>query len=156
MGLRKYVNGFMFMIHPEELKTPLEWRKLRMIFVNSMSDLFHEEMSDSFLADIFDVMEQADWHVHQILTKRPERMLEFTQRRGMVLDHIWMGVTVEEAASKKGFEPKSWWAGRSVSIPVRVQKPLAAPMRALKPPLSSLAHVSALVLASIQTSQPFQ
>jgi len=98
MGLRKYVNGFTFMIHSEELKTPLEWRKSRMIFVNSMSDLFHEEMPDSFLEEVFNVMEQADWHIYQILTKRPQRMLDFTVKYGQVPDHVWMGVTVEEAA----------------------------------------------------------
>jgi protein gp37 len=98
MGLRKYVNGFTFMIHPEELKTPLEWRKPRMIFVNSMSDLFHEEMPCGFLEDVFDVMKRADWHIYQILTKRPERMLKFSLEYGVVPDHVWMGVTVEEAA----------------------------------------------------------
>jgi protein gp37 len=71
-----------------------------MIFVNSMSDLFHEEMPDAFLADIFDVMKRADWHVYQVLTKRPQRMLEFVLKCGRVPDHIWMGVTVEEAAFK--------------------------------------------------------
>jgi len=100
MGSPKYANGFKFAIHPEELKRPLQWRRPRMVFVNSMSDLFHEEMPDGFLADAFDVMEQADWHAYQILTKRPQRMADFIREYGRVPDHVWMGVTVEEAAFK--------------------------------------------------------
>ena len=99
-GAPKYRRGFEFTIHPDALDIPMRWKRSRLIFVNSMSDLFHEEMPDTFLADIFDVTEQADWHIYQILTKRPERMLEFTVEHGRIPNHVWAGVTVEEAAYK--------------------------------------------------------
>lgn len=96
MGLPKYRNGFRFTVHPGTVDLPLRWRKPQMIFVNSMSDLFHEEMPDNFLMEVFRVMEQGSWHVYQILTKRPERMLDFVREYGKPIpDHIWMGVTVE-------------------------------------------------------------
>lgn len=97
MGLRKYANGFQFAIHPEDLELPLRWKKPRMIFVNSMSDLFHEDMPDSYLKSIFHVMRQADQHIYQVLTKRPHRMLQFVSDYNPVPDNTWMGVTVENA-----------------------------------------------------------
>jgi len=95
MGNPKYKNGFRFTVHPDALALPLSWKSPRKIFVNSMSDLFHENMSERFLRKCFSVMEQADWHVYQILTKRPERMLSFVRRYGHVPDHIWLGTSVE-------------------------------------------------------------
>lgn len=101
MGLRKYRKGFKFTIHPDALEIPLKWRKPRKIFVNSMSDLFHEKMSGDFLVKIFDIMKNADWHNYQILTKRPERMLNYVMNLERTIpDHIWMGVTVENADCK--------------------------------------------------------
>ena len=100
MGLRKYANGFQFTIHPECLDLPMRWTKPRMIFVDSMSDLFHEEMPESYLRDIFVMMHRANWHIYQILTKRPHRMLQFILNYGPVPDHIWMGVTVENSDFK--------------------------------------------------------
>jgi protein gp37 len=94
-GMAKYRNGFKFTIHEKDLELPLRWRKPRMIFVNSMSDLFHEEMPEDFLRGCFAVMERAEWHSYQILTKRPHRMLEFSRRYGRIPDHIWMGTSVE-------------------------------------------------------------
>jgi protein gp37 len=105
-GMRKYQDGFNFRIHPEALNLPLKWREPKMIFVNSMSDLFHEDMPVSFLDSCFDVMEKADWHIYQILTKRPERMFQYVsahygfKREVYAPDHIWMGVTVEHGAVK--------------------------------------------------------
>ena len=74
---------------------PLRWKKPRKIFVNSMSDLFHESMPDEFLKNCFEVMQRADWHVYQILTKRPARMLAFVRKYGGIPDHIWLGTSVE-------------------------------------------------------------
>jgi protein gp37 len=71
-----------------------------MVFVNSMSDLFHEELSFDFMRDCFDVMKRADWHTYQILTKRPQKMLEFTRRYGRIPYHIWLGTSVELAEYK--------------------------------------------------------
>ena len=91
----KYANGFDFTVHSDALNLPLSWREPRKVFVNSMSDLFHELMPDDYLLRCFEVMEEADWHVYQILTKRPERMLKFCKRYGRIPDHIWLGTSVE-------------------------------------------------------------
>jgi protein gp37 len=95
MGNPKYKNGFKFTIHEDALDLPLKWRNPRKIFVNSMSDLFHESMKDAFLERCFDVMVKANWHIFQVLTKRPERMLDFVKQYGNIPDHIWLGTSVE-------------------------------------------------------------
>jgi protein gp37 len=81
-------------LHPERLETPLRWRRPRMIFVNSMSDLFHELVPVAFIEDVFAVMARTHWHTFQILTKRSERLAELAP----MLDwpaNIWMGVSIE-------------------------------------------------------------
>jgi len=96
MGQPNYARGFEVALHPTSLRLPLSWKKPQMIFVNSMSDLFHEDVPLEFIQKVFGVMHQADWHTFQILTKRSERLLELAPR----LDwppHVWMGVTVENA-----------------------------------------------------------
>ncbi len=95
MGNRKYKKGFKFTLHEDALDIPLKWNRPRKIFVNSMSDLFHESMPEDFLEKCFEVMTKADWHVYQILTKRPERMLAFTKKYGKIPNHIWLGTSVE-------------------------------------------------------------
>lgn len=95
MGNPKYQNGFNFTLQPSALELPLKWKERRKIFVNSMSDLFHEKMPDDYLEQCFEVMEKAYWHTYQILTKRPERMLRFTKKYGKIPDHIWLGTSVE-------------------------------------------------------------
>lgn len=98
MGLRKYRNGFKFTLHPGELQVPLRWRKPQKIFVNSMSDLFHEEMPFELLKSIFDVMIDANWHIYQILTKRPQRMSRFISDYGRSIpENVWIGVSVENS-----------------------------------------------------------
>ena len=104
MGNPKYTHGFGFTLHYDSLQLPLRWKKSRKIFVNSMSDLFHESMPDRFLDRCFGVMERADWHVYQILTKRPDRMLSYLGKRGNVPDHIWVGTSVELAMYKSRIE----------------------------------------------------
>jgi protein gp37 len=94
MGQPHYKNGFKPMTHVDALDIPLHWQKPKTIFVNSMSDLFHERISQSFILRVFDVMRQADWHVFQVLTKRSKRLRKLAER----LDwprNVWMGVTVE-------------------------------------------------------------
>jgi len=96
MGVPKYRNGFDVTLHPDVLEDPLSWKKPRLIFVNSMSDLFHEKIPIKYLRQIFDVMARADWHVFQVLTKRAERLAELSPK----LDwppNVWMGVTVESS-----------------------------------------------------------
>jgi len=104
MGNPKYKNGFRFTIHPDALNLPLSWKSPRKIFVNSMSDLFHEAMPEKFLWNCFNVMEEADWHVYQILTKRPDRMLSFARKYGHISDHIWLGTSVEMGMFKPRIE----------------------------------------------------
>ena len=73
---------------------PLGWKRPRVIFVNSMSDMFHEDIPDDYVADVFDVMRRADWHVFQVLTKRPERVRALAGRLPWP-DNVWLGVSVE-------------------------------------------------------------
>ena len=101
MKLVKYRNNFAFTQHENEVDLPLRWKRPRKIFVNSMSDLFHEGAGKDFVWRCFLTMVRAHWHVYQILTKRPERMREFSRAfeagaKSMIPDHIWMGVSVED------------------------------------------------------------
>jgi len=84
-------------LHPERLSLPIRWRRPRRIFVNSMSDLFHEQVPESFIQQVFAVMAEARWHTFQVLTKRAARLAEVAGR----LDwppNVWQGVSVENAA----------------------------------------------------------
>lgn len=94
MGQPSYRNGFEVTLQRHALEIPLRWKKPQVIFVNSMSDLFHKEVPDAYIQEVFDVMNRADWHQYQILTKRPERMLALDGKLPWS-DHIWMGVSVE-------------------------------------------------------------
>lgn len=94
MGTPGYENGFEFSLMPYRLKQPLRKKKPTKYFINSMSDLFHEQMDFSYLDDIFDVILQTPWHTYQILTKREERMAEYFSNRKLP-DNVWLGVTVE-------------------------------------------------------------
>lgn len=93
----RYLNGFTPTRHDDVLEKPLHWKRPRTIFVNSMSDTFHEDIPDEFIERMFDVMGKADWHVFQILTKRTERMVQLAPRLSWK-SYMWQGVTVENAA----------------------------------------------------------
>jgi len=95
MGQRNYVNGFKLTIHEHALELPLKWKKPQTVFVNSMSDLFHEEVPDDFILRSFDVMRRANWHSYQILTKRSARLVELNSRIHWT-PNVWMGVSVED------------------------------------------------------------
>lgn len=98
-----FESGFDLTLRPERLQQPLAWRRSRMIFVNSMSDLFHKEVPRRFIDTVFDTMEQADWHIFQVLTKRSSLMRDYLFGRygnGAPPEHIWLGVSVEEARAK--------------------------------------------------------
>ena len=94
MGQRNYANGFDLSIHRHMLGMPLRWKKPQLIFVNSMSDLFHEDVPLEFIQDIFDVMRRASWHIFQVLTKRSRRLLALNQEIRWP-SNVWMGVSVE-------------------------------------------------------------
>src|SRR5688572_4263520 len=89
-----YEHGFDLQLRPERLDQPLEWKKSRVIFVNSMSDLFHDEVPFEFIASVFDTMKRAHWHTFQVLTKRSERLAELALQLPWP-DNVWMGVSVE-------------------------------------------------------------
>ncbi len=89
-----YRNGFRVTLQQHALEIPLRWRKPRMIFVNSMSDLFHEDVPSEFIVRVFAAMNEAPWHQYQILTKRSERLRELSPILPWS-EHIWMGVSVE-------------------------------------------------------------
>ncbi len=91
-----YEQGFDLRLVPEKLEEPLSWKKPRRIFVNSMSDLFHEKVSEDFIRRVFEIMEQASWHTFQILTKRSARVRELAP--SLPWPHnVWQGVSVESA-----------------------------------------------------------
>lgn len=94
-----YERGFDLRTVPERLVDPIKWSEPRMIFVNSMSDLFHENIPEEYIVKVCEVMEAANWHVYQVLTKRAERLgklLAGKLRRFSTLNHIWWGVSVED------------------------------------------------------------
>lgn len=94
MGQPNYVNGFDVTLHPHTLDMPLQWKKAQTVFVNSMSDIFHEDVPLSYVKKIFDVMHRAHWHHYQVLTKRSARLAEVDSVLTWT-PNIWMGVTVE-------------------------------------------------------------
>jgi protein gp37 len=96
MGQANYANGFGLTLQPQMLELPLRWKKPRRIFVNSMSDLFHDGVPLSYIQAAFDVMRQAHWHQYQILTKRSARLAELDPHLDW-LPHVWMGVSVENS-----------------------------------------------------------
>lgn len=94
MGQFNYKNGFDLTIHEHALTLPISWKRPQNIFVNSMSDLFHEDVPFDFILRVFEIMNKADWHRFQILTKRSERLLELSSLLPWK-SNIWMGVSVE-------------------------------------------------------------
>ncbi len=94
MGQKNYVNGFKLTLQPHMLELPLKWKKPQMIFVNSMSDLFHKDVTTDYIKQVFEVMNKAHWHRFQVLTKRAERVAELSDFLNWS-DNIWMGVSVE-------------------------------------------------------------
>lgn len=93
-----YEQGFDLRIVPEKLSEPLKWTSPKTIFVNSMSDLFHEDVPDSYVEQVAHVMEFANWHTYQVLTKRSKRMRDLLKTKlsfAAKLPHVWWGVSVE-------------------------------------------------------------
>lgn len=96
MGVEKYKDGFKVRIHEEALMIPYTWKKQRVVFVNSMSDLFHEDIPLEFIQKVFKVMNENGQHTFQVLTKRAERLLELHEQLNWT-HNIWMGVSVEDS-----------------------------------------------------------
>lgn len=115
-----YEQGFDFKLWPDRLELPLQWKRPRRIFVNSMSDLFHPSMPDEYIRQIFNTMVRADWHIYQVLTKRSGRL----SRLGQTLpwpSHIWAGVSVEN-------NRYTWRAEQLKLVPAAVRFVSAEPL----------------------------
>jgi protein gp37 len=94
MGQYNYRNGFKLTLHEHALELPKKWKKPQVIFVNSMSDLFHKDVPEEFILRVFQTMNEANWHTYQVLTKRPERAAELSKKL-VWTENIWMGTSVE-------------------------------------------------------------
>jgi protein gp37 len=94
MGNPRYRNGFAMTLHPDQLALPLRWRRPKRVFVNSMSDLFHEAVPEEYIQRVFDVMAKANWHTFQILTKRSRRLAALAANL-LWPPNVWQGVSVE-------------------------------------------------------------
>lgn len=117
-------------LHPDRLELPLRWRSPRRIFVNSMSDLFHEKVPSSFIDQVFEVMTHAQHHIFQVLTKRGDQLVDWHRAHGRerIPSNIWIGVSVESAAYL-------WRVDRlrEVNVPIRFisAEPLLGPLTRL-------------------------
>jgi len=97
MGVDKYINKFMPTIHEDVLSEPVKWKKPHIVFVCSMADLFHDTVPFEFIDKVINVIQQANHHRYQILTKRAVRMAEYFSNRE-IPDNVWLGVTVESSS----------------------------------------------------------
>ncbi len=124
MGNKRYSNGFRVTLHYDLLDHPLKWKSSKMIFVNSMSDLFHEDVPLDFIKAIFKTIKNAHWHTFQVLTKRAERLSDLSSELEWP-NNLWMGVTIE--SGKYGFR-----ADLLKRVPARVRfisfEPLIGPI----------------------------
>lgn len=94
MGNKRYINGFRVTLHWDKIEEPLRWTRPRIVFVNSMSDLFHPEVPDDFIDGVFDTMARASQHTFQVLTKRPQRAAKHLNG-SQLPPHIWLGTSIE-------------------------------------------------------------
>lgn len=97
-----FESGFDLTLRPDRLEQPLHWKRSRMIFVNSMSDLFQKEIPIDYVDEVFTTMERADWHIYQVLTKRSSLLRKYANRRfagTRAPPHIWLGVSIEDRAA---------------------------------------------------------
>ena len=127
MGNPRYRNGFSVTLHPDQITLPLRWRQPRRIFVNSMSDLFHEAIPENYIQRVYEAMGQADWHIFQVLTKRAARLEEMASRLPWS-PNVWQGVSVENARYV-------WRVNHLQQVPAAVRflsiEPLLGPIKEL-------------------------
>lgn len=115
-----YEQGFDLKLWPERLEAPLKWKRPSKIFVNSMSDLFHKDVPDEFIFRAFEVMNRADWHIFQILTKRPSRAALMGYKLPWS-ENIWLGTSIES-------NDYVWRADKIRNIPVGIRFVSAEPL----------------------------
>jgi protein gp37 len=128
MGSDRYRNGFRVTLHPDLLDVPRKWRQPRVVFVNSMSDLFHEDIPDAFIQRVFATMRDCPQHTFQVLTKRAERLAALAPMLPWP-HNVWMGVSVEDArvVNRIGYLQKAPAAVRFLSL-----EPLIGPLEGLR------------------------
>ena len=127
MGLEKYKDGFDITMHPDALNIPFTWKKSKIVFVNSMSDLFHPDVPTEFIKSVFAVMNKTPQHIYQVLTKRSERLLALSDELNWT-KNIWMGVSVE---SEEYTYRISDLSGTMAKIKFLSIEPLIAPVKNL-------------------------
>ena len=127
MGNPNYANGFNVTMHENVLELPLRWGKPQTIFVNSMSDLFHEDVPEQFIFRVFDIMRRADWHCFQVLTKRSCKLIDLSPRLQW-MPKIWMGVSVEDERHTFRIDHLR---GTGANVKFLSLEPLLGPIRSL-------------------------
>ncbi|KUG06371.1 DUF5131 family protein [Solirubrum puertoriconensis] len=124
MGLEKYADGFAVRTHPDALSLPYSWKKPKVVFVNSMSDLFHPEVPLAFIQQVFEVMNNNPQHIFQVLTKRAELLYQYSNKLRWT-DNIWMGVSVE---NEKVMDRIDFLKGTGAKIKFLSCEPLIGPL----------------------------
>jgi protein gp37 len=127
MGVDKYSEGFNIRTHADTLNIPFSWKKPKVVFVNSMSDLFHPDVPFEFIKAVFSVMNQTPQHIYQVLTKRSERLLELSIELTWT-DNIWMGVSIENEDYRYREDDLSKTAAKTKFLSV---EPLIGPIKKL-------------------------
>ena len=127
MGQPNYRNGFRLTLQPQVLELPLGWKKPQTIFVNSMSDLFHEDVPLAYIRRVFDVMARAHWHRFQVLTKRADRLAELSSSLEWT-PNVWMGVSVETGAYRGRIDELRSTAAQTKFLSL---EPLLGPLQGL-------------------------
>lgn len=125
MGIEKYKDGFAVRTHEDSLDVPYSWKKPKVVFVNSMSDLFHPEVSFEFIERVFAVMNKTPQHTYQVLTKRAERLFEVHHKLNWT-NNIWMGVSVE---NEKVIDRIEYLRETNAAIKFLSCEPLIGPLR---------------------------
>jgi len=127
MGVEKYSDGFNIRLHPNELNTPFTWKKSKIVFVNSMSDLFHPDIPTEFIKAVFGVMNNTPQHIYQVLTKRSDRLLELSNELNWT-SNIWMGVSVENEKYTTRIDDLSKTGAKTKFLSI---EPLIGPVKTL-------------------------
>ena len=125
MGVEKYKDGFKVRVHEDALDVPYSWKKPKVVFVNSMSDLFHPEVSFEFIEKVFAVMNKTPQHTYQVLTKRAERLFEVHHKQNWT-NNMWMGVSVE---NEKVLDRIDYLRETNAAIKFLSCEPLIGPLR---------------------------
>jgi protein gp37 len=120
-----YEQGFDLKLWEERIELPLKWKRPRTIFVNSMSDLFHEDVPSTFIKSVFQVMERASWHTFQVLTKRPQRAMQLSADLPWP-EQVWMGTSVE---NQRFTSRVDWLRGTGAKVKFLSCEPLLGPLQ---------------------------